>query len=55
MRKYAPLYDRAAERWSIIFNDQYEPEWYVFLASETMTQSEAAVISDALNREVVAT
>lgn len=48
MRKYAPL--KIHDIWSIIYNDDYETEWYTEIENVGTSRETAIKVSDALNR-----
>lgn len=52
MRKYAPLYDKDRDTWSVIYNDDYDEEWYHYLGGcdEQQAHSIANAMTEADNR-----
>lgn len=48
MRRYAALYNSVTQTWSVIFNDQYEVEWYVDIP-DAGGQDQAVKVANALN------
>lgn len=49
MRRHAPYYDSETDTWGIIFNEDYEQEWYNMRVT-VKSQFDARGIADALNR-----
>lgn len=49
VRKFAPLYSSTHNAWQIIFQDDYEEEWYVFTDLQAMPEETAKSIASALN------
>lgn len=49
VRKFATLYSKKYDTWMIIFQDDYEAEWYVQI-DDVGDQAVAKSVADALNR-----
>ena len=50
MRKYAALYHKVEDKWSIIFQDDYEDEWYIEIDNLGSSKETATKVADALNQ-----
>lgn len=48
MRKYAPLYNSSSNTWSVIFQDDFEIEWYV-QSPDAGSEETTKLLAEALN------